>query len=65
MGQQQSNNGGTGAPVGTMSTQDGVAFILADWCGHCKHLKQSGEIEKLMAFVPVTIYRDMKHIINL
>lgn len=31
----------------TKKTDDAIIFILADWCGHCSNLKNSGEIEEL------------------
>ncbi len=46
------------APVGYDGKR--VVFALASWCGHCKSLKASGEIEKLKEDpdVPVEINED-------
>jgi thiol-disulfide isomerase/thioredoxin len=29
------------------TTQDGIFVVMASWCGYCKQLKKSGELEKL------------------
>lgn len=40
---------------------DGVYVLAAEWCGHCKALKKSGEIDKLAEQVNVqVIYDDNK-----
>jgi thiol-disulfide isomerase/thioredoxin len=46
------------APVGYDGKR--VVFALASWCGHCKSLKASGEIDKLKEDpdVPVEINED-------
>jgi len=35
--------------------EDGVYVVAADWCGHCKSLKSSGELEKLNSDVDVIL----------
>jgi thiol-disulfide isomerase/thioredoxin len=44
----------------TKSGDDTIIFILADWCGHCMTLKNSGEIEKIEKDVSV-LRLDDKH----
>ena len=39
---------------------DCCIFVLAEWCGHCKRLKESGALETLSKDVPVRILDD-KH----
>ena len=37
--------------------------LLADWCGHCKRLKESGELDKVSMTNPVVVATDEnKHI---
>ena len=58
MGQQNSKDkfsSGYGA-----SSSEGITFLLADWCGHCQQLKNSGEIKKLSSMVNVVVHDD-KH----
>ena len=40
--------------------KDACIFVLADWCGHCTRLKESGDLEVLSKDVPVRIFDD-KH----
>jgi thiol-disulfide isomerase/thioredoxin len=34
---------------------DCVFVVAADWCGHCKKLKESGELEKVYSRMPVKL----------
>lgn len=36
-----------------------VVAVLADWCGHCVKLKQSGELDILASKVPVIVMSDL------
>lgn len=42
-----------GDPVNTYN--DCIFVMAAEWCGHCKKLKESGELEKLNKYIPVVI----------
>jgi len=35
--------------------EDGFVAVTADWCGHCKNLKRSGELDTLARSVPVLV----------
>lgn len=37
------------------SFENGFVAVTADWCGHCKNLKKSGELDKLAKSVPVMV----------
>ena len=39
---------------------DCCLFVLAEWCGHCKRIKESGMLEDLARDVPVIVMDD-KH----
>ena len=43
-----------------LGSNDGVVAVLASWCGHCKKLKESKELEKLSSKTMV-IEVDEKH----
>jgi len=43
-----------------LSSNDGVVAVLASWCGHCKKLKESKELEKLSTKT-IVIEVDEKH----
>lgn len=55
---KKSNEGFEAAPVGFEG--DRMVCCLASWCGHCKKLKASGELDKLKEEpdVPVEINED-------
>ena len=55
---KKSNEGFEEAPVGYEG--DRIVVNLASWCGHCKRLKSSGELEKLKdePDVPVEMNED-------
>lgn len=46
--------------LGKVITGDSFIMVLADWCGHCKRLKESGTLEEVSKDIPVIVLDD-KH----